>query len=161
MRNKIATLFSPFLEELKDNRAGGLKKMIYLIVFTSLRKEFCHSNIKRTTFEIWHQSSTQAVLRFLRFFTRVTWGRSPQHRYIIIVQTTTTSSVILYLLPLDLFLLWPRFLFLYLLFFSLLFCCYCFFSFSFCCSTTTSVFVLFPFSSNLSDSISLFLLFYL
>ena len=133
--------------------------MIYIIVFTSLRKEFCHLNIKRTTFEIWHQSSTKVVLRFLQFFTRVTWGRSPQHRYITIVQTTTMSSVVLYLLPLDLLLLWSRFLFFYLLLFSLLFCYYCLFSFSFCCSTTTSISVLFSFSSNLSDSISLFLLF--
>ena len=88
------------------------------------------------------------VLQFLQFFTRVTWGRSPQHRYITIVQTTTTSSVVLYLLPLDLLLLWSRFLFFYLLLFSLLFCYYCLFSFSFCCSTTTSISVLFSFSSR-------------
>ena len=57
----------------------------------------------------------------MRFFTRVTWGRSPQHIiYITIVQTTSTSSVVLYLLPLDLLLLWSRFLFLYLLLLYLL-----------------------------------------
>ena len=47
----------------------------------------------------------------------------------------------------------------YFLLFSLLFCYYCLFSFSFCCSTTTSISVLFSFSSNLSDSVSRFLLF--
>ena len=47
----------------------------------------------------------------------------------------------------------------HLLLVSLLFCYYCLFSFSFCRSTTTSISVLFSFSSNLSDSVSLFLLF--
>ena len=51
------------------------------------------------------------LLRFLRFFTRVTWGLSSQHRYITIVQGTTMSSLVLYLLPFNLLLLWSRFLF--------------------------------------------------
>ena len=61
-------------------------------------------------------------MRFLRFFARVTWGRSPLHRYITIEQTTITSPVVLYLLPLDLLSLRSRFLFFYLLYFSHFFC---------------------------------------
>ena len=80
---------------------------------------FISSNFFSITADLHHSCILNILwLQFLWFFTRVAWGRSPQHRYIIftIVQTTTTLLVCLLFfifchLIFFYYAVWSRFLF--------------------------------------------------